>query len=218
MNMDKKVLLDERTGELKAIEKQLNDTTIGITDYDEFHAQIEGVIVGLDTGVRHELEEASMLIKEIERLKSFPSMQGQDWKDDPWLEVAESYDTVSERLLKATAFKSWIIRFLDLENKKILNLVKSQSKEFVGHQKLRVEKDMFDRFIGEMGKQMEAERKMYEKSVNRRIDDLTEKVNDIARKINISPLPLREERKEETKKEEEEEEESPFKKEEQVNT
>lgn len=171
------ILTKERVQELKDQFEKFKKENPDISDFETFFDRIDANVVSLDIACRGEAEDVSKLILEVKKLTDMPEMHGEAWATDPWKECYESYKTANEKMLKGIAFRNWMIKFQRLAAMKLLTLLDYQKNKNVKLESLKIQKNIFDKYIGDMGVQMKTERDRYINFVVKDIEELQKTVN-----------------------------------------
>jgi len=181
-------LSEERVLELRTKEQEMRNLEVGITNFPHFNEIVESMVVSLDTSVRHEEEETSQIIMKAEEIRKLPGMEGRRGQEDPYFDISEAYKDSVMRLLKASAFKTWMIKYLNLEVEKFLLVLTNQKNDFNKMQELIVKESLFNTFVESMERQMQMERDMFQTALYKRFEDIEQKINEIVDKLDIVPL------------------------------
>jgi len=161
--------------------QELEKMEIDAKTFKEFSMKLNSHINNLDNFVANLyeqsatiFEQANVRIREIKKMVNDPEV----WEKNPLKEVIEDYEEVIKRLIDVIGYLTWILKMYDLAVEKYEGTINFQIQNEAELQKLKMEKDFFDRTV-------ERITNMYENELRDRLSKMEDMILETKNKLHI---------------------------------
>ena len=167
-------------GSFRANERTFKEVHLDLDTYDKFISDIHAMITSIDTDVKNNVQDSIEIMKEINSEINLPTVKNKDWSNNMWYRLFKRQREAYDKIVKASAYKVWMIKFLAISNNKLYELVNSLSKKINEIERIKAERDLYDK----MQNALTMERERYHAIMEKRQDKIDEEMNRIKEQVN----------------------------------
>lgn len=132
----------------------LNKFNLTSHNINRFEDKVEAIVTSIDTEIRSSNSYIDDLQGAINNLTSKPEMKGSF--DDPWYKVYKQQLNLIKYMIRASAFKTWLIKFLLISNNKFSEFLNELNEGLVELKTVEMRAEMFDKMYEDL-KKLESE-------------------------------------------------------------
>ncbi len=110
---------------------------------NKFEDKVNSIVSSIDTEIRSSNSYINDLQATIKVMVDKPEMKGM--LDDPWYKVYKQQHNLMKYMIRATAFKTWLIKFLITSNNKFSEFLLSLNEDLVDLRSTEIRANMFEK-------------------------------------------------------------------------
>jgi hypothetical protein len=139
----------ERKSDLKSMQNYYEKYNLSLHNVKEFERGINDVVTSLDTDIRTNITWAKEAMQQTAEKTKKPEYKVS--VTDPWAKIAKEYEDIIRLHIRASAFKTWVIRFLVISNDKFAEFTEHAVADMTELKKIEATRDIFKTMLEQQG-------------------------------------------------------------------